>query len=40
MSFFVALVAKLGDLLANVGTTGCYIIFVDEPKMPKHLIEK
>ena len=40
MKFFVKLAASLGALLAVVGTTGCYIVWIDEPEMPKHLLDK
>ena len=36
--------SKIFDAIANLGssggTTGCYSWFIDEPKMPKSLIEK
>ena len=40
MSFIAELMAKLGLGAANVGTQACFFWFVDEPKMPKSLIEK
>lgn len=40
MSFIANLLAKLGGSVANTGTQGCYLWFIDEPKMPKSLIEK
>lgn len=36
--------SRIFDAIANLGeaggTTGCYYFFIDEPKMPKSLIEK
>ncbi len=40
MNFLADLLAKLGLGAANTGTQGCVYWFVDEPKMPKSLIEK
>ena len=40
MSFIAELLAKLGVGAANVGTQACAYWFIDEPKMPKSLIEK
>ncbi len=40
MSFIANLLAKLGFGAATTGTQGCLILFTDEPKMPKCLIEK
>ena len=40
MSFIADLLAKLGLGVANVGTQGCAFFILDEPKMPKSLIEK
>ena len=40
MSFIAELLAKLGVSAANSGTQACSFWFVDEPKMPKSLIEK
>lgn len=40
MSFIADLLAKIGTGAATVGTQGCYILFLDEAKMPKCLIEK
>lgn len=36
----VSAIAAVGSVLANVGTTGCYLVFFDEPTMPNSLIEK
>ena len=40
MSFIANLLAKLGAGAANTGTQACMYWFIDEPKMPKSLIEK
>ena len=40
MSFIADLLAKIGGIAANVGTQGCVFWIMDEPKMPKSLIEK
>ena len=40
MSFIAELLAKLGFGAANTGTQACGFWFMDEPEMPKSLIEK
>ena len=40
MSFLADLLAKIGAGVAATGTQGCWVFIVDEPKMPKSLIEK
>ena len=40
MSFIANLLAKLGLGAAAAGTQACGFWIVDEPKMPKSLIEK
>ena len=37
---FASLLSWLGNLGASVGTKGCFFLFLDEPKMPRSLIEK
>lgn len=37
---FSKIFAAVAGLGAIAGTTGCYVIWIDEPKMPKSLIEK
>ena len=37
---FASLLSALGAFAANLGSQGCLILFMDEPKMPKSLIEK
>lgn len=36
----VSIVSALGALVAASATTGCLFIWVDEPSMPKSMIEK
>ena len=40
MSFFADLLAMLGLGASTTGTQGCMMLFMDEPKAPKFLIEK
>ena len=40
MSFIANLLAKIGIGAAVTGTQGCLYWIMDEPKMPKSLIEK
>lgn len=40
MNFIANLLAKIGMGAATTGTQGCYVWFIDEPKMPKCLIQK
>ena len=40
MNFIADLLAKLGGSAATSGTQGCVFWFMDEPKIPKSLIEK
>ena len=35
-----SLLSVLGSFAATLGTQGCVMLFLDEPKMPKSLIEK
>ena len=37
---FAALLSWLGELSATMGTTACTIWLIDEPKMPKSLLNK
>lgn len=39
-SLIISMVSALGALVAATATTGCYIIWLDEPEAPKSLIEK
>lgn len=40
MGFIAKLLASIGFSAANCGTQACLVLIVDEPKMPKCLIEK
>lgn len=40
MKYLAGVLTVLGSVAATIGTQGCWVLFVDEPKMPKHLIEK
>lgn len=35
-----SLLSVLGSFAATLGSQGCAMLFVDEPKMPRALIEK
>ena len=36
----VAILAALGSLVAGVATSGCLMIFIDEPTMPQSMLER
>ena len=38
-SIIGTILANVGAGLANVGTNGCIVLMLDEPKMPKSLIK-
>ncbi len=40
MKFIADILAKIGGATASAGTQGCWLLIVDEPRMPKSLIEK
>lgn len=40
MKFVASVLAALGSVAATMGTQACIVWFMDEPKMPKSLIEK
>ena len=40
MKVFYSVLAALGALAATLGTQGCTILIIDEPKMPKSLLNK
>lgn len=40
MNFIANVLAAIGMCAATTGTQGCFILFFDEPKAPKFLIEK
>lgn len=37
---FASLLSLLGSFATTMGSQGCFMLFVDEPEMPKALIEK
>ena len=37
---FASFLSWLGNLAASMGTSACTILFTDEPKMPKSLLNK
>lgn len=39
-AMLVSIITALGAAVAAVSTTGCAIVFIDEPKMPKSMLEK
>ncbi len=39
-ALFVSIVSALGALVAATATSGCIYIWIDEPKMPKAMLEK
>lgn len=40
MNFIAEILAAIGVSAANAGTQGCYWWYLDEPKMPKALLDK
>ena len=40
MKYLASVLTVLGTVAATMGTQACIIWFMDEPKMPRHLIEK
>jgi len=40
MNFLADLLAALGNHFSVGGVQGCKVLFTDEPKMPKCLLEK
>lgn len=39
-ALFVSIVSALGSLVAASATTGCAFVWIDEPEMPKSMIER
>lgn len=37
---FASLLSLIGSFAATLGSQGCLMLIMDEPKMPKALIEK
>ena len=40
MKFLADILAAIGGSAASAGTQGCYVWLIDEPKMPKSLLNK
>ena len=40
MNFIANILCSIGNFAASFGTQGCWTLFLDEPSMPKCLIEK
>ena len=40
MGFIANILAAIGNTAASAGTQGCWILIVDEPKMPKSLLNR
>ena len=36
----ISIVSALGALVAASATSGCVVVFVDEPEMPKAMLDK
>ncbi len=39
-ALLVSAISALGALVAATATSGCLVIFVDEPVMPKSMLER
>lgn len=39
-ALLVSIVSALGALVAASATSGCAIVWIDEPEMPKSMIER
>ena len=37
---FARIFGALGNLGSKGGNSACWVFFIDEPEMPKHMIEK
>ena len=40
MKYLSSILAVLGTVAATLGTQGCMMLILDEPKMPKSLLNK
>ena len=40
MKFIADILAAIGNGAASTGNQGCFLWFMDEPKMPKALLDK
>lgn len=36
----ISIISMLGAAVAATATSGCLVVWIDEPKMPKALLEK
>lgn len=39
-TLFVSLISAVGTLVAASATSGCIMVWVDEPTMPKSMLER
>lgn len=39
-AIFVSIIAALGALVAATATSGCIVVWIDEPTMPKSMLER
>ena len=39
-ALFISLISAVGALVAASATSGCIMVFIDEPTMPKSMLEK
>ena len=39
-ALFISAISAIGALVAATSTSGCIAIFIDEPEMPKSMIER
>ncbi len=39
-ALFISLISAVGALVAASATSGCIMIWIDEPTMPKSMLEK
>lgn len=39
-ALLISAISAIGALLAATATTGCAMVFIDEPTMPKSMLEK
>ncbi len=39
-ALLVSIISALGALVATTATSGCLLLWIDEPVMPKSLLEK
>lgn len=39
-AWLISVVAAIGAAVAATATSGCFVVFIDEPVMPKAMLEK